>query len=93
MSSTFTTEFSEPDGVMGILSTSRSGMGVVTGSLIWVEDSVGGVTVKERFKAYRCPFGMRWFIMTVAGRSRIGMMEKLEESLVRLCDEQGVSGG
>ncbi|CUS12548.1 unnamed protein product [Tuber aestivum] len=91
--STFTTEFSEPEGVMGLLSTSRAELGVVTGSLFWVEDSVGGVTVKERFKVYKSPFGMRWFIMMVARRARITMMERLEEVLVRLCDEQGVSVG
>ncbi|PWW73009.1 hypothetical protein C7212DRAFT_354279 [Tuber magnatum] len=93
MTSTFTTEFSEPEGVMGLLSTSKAEMGVVTGSLFWVEDSIGGVTLKERFKVYKCPFGMRWFIMMVAGRGRVGMMERLEVRLVRLCDEQGVSGG
>ncbi|RPB02442.1 hypothetical protein L873DRAFT_1826808 [Choiromyces venosus 120613-1] len=89
MPSTFTAEFSKPDEVMGMLSTSKAAMGVVTGSFFWVEDSVGGVLVKERFKVYRCPFGMRWFVMLVAGRSRLGIMEKLEERLVRLCDEQG----
>jgi len=78
---------------MGMLCTSRAAMGVVTGSLFWVEDSITGVVVKERFKVYRCPFGMRWFIMMVAGRSRIGMMERLEEKLVRLCDEQEAGDG
>lgn len=93
ISSTYTAEFSEPDEVMGMLCTSRAQMGVVTGSLFWVEDSTTGVVVKERFKVYRCPFGMRWFIMMVAGRSRVGMMERLEEKLVRLCDEQEAGDG